>query len=78
VSHPREELRHRVEARKKELEARLERAKADTHARVEESQREIQDLLEEVENTLSHGWASITDAVAERLNRWLERSGQGS
>lgn len=72
MSAPTEELKHRVEARRKELEAELERKKADAHAAAGEDRRRIERKLEELNTLLRDGWSDLTDAVVGKLNRWLK------
>lgn len=68
-----EELKHRVQARRKELEARLEQARADAHGRAGDAVDEVRARLQELERTIKDGWESLGDEAVARLNDWLRK-----
>ncbi len=67
-----EELKHRIEAKKKELQAKLETYKADKHAEAAEHSKNIQTKLNELEMHVKNGWENLTEATAAKLNDWLK------
>ncbi|MDY7108535.1 MAG: hypothetical protein SYC29_07840 [Planctomycetota bacterium] len=66
-----DELRHRVEAKRKMLEARLEEAKADAAGATNDTMRSLRAKLRELDEQIGDGWDSLTEEAAARLNRWL-------
>lgn len=68
-----EELRDRVEARKKRLEARISELKADSRSEAREESKKLERQLDELAKDLKSGWDDLTDAVAGKLNAWLKR-----
>lgn len=69
-----EELKHRVEAKRKRLEAKLEEVQADAQSEYREQEARIKDRLFELQEILSKGWDDVTEEVSGRLNDWLKRS----
>ena len=69
-----EELKYRVEATKRLLEARLASLRADARARARGETGQIEDSLAEVRRYLQDGWTNMSEAIAARLNEWLERN----
>jgi hypothetical protein len=66
------ELRHRVEAKRKMLEARLEETKVGTFAARSEAARELRAKLRELDERIGDGWDTVTEEAAARLNEWLK------
>lgn len=66
------ELRDRVEAKRKEIEAQLHEARADARGSASENVEKLQKKLDELGETIKDGWDSVTDAVAGKLNDWLK------
>jgi len=69
----RAELKDRIEAKRKELEARLASFKADGRKSSRESKQALEERLAELETTLSDGWDQMSEKVAAKLNRWLDK-----
>lgn len=67
-----DELKHRVEAKKKELQAKLERAQADGIEKSSQAADEARQKLDGLDQTLKDGWDNVSDSVADRLNAWLK------
>ena len=70
----RAELKDRIKAKRKELEAKLANFKADGRKNSRESKQAIEGRLAELEQTLSEGWDDMSEKVAAKLNRWLDKS----
>jgi phage-related protein len=68
-----EELKHRIEAKRKELEAKLQSLQADAHGDAAEKKKQIQQRLSELDQTLRQGWDDLSEDVARRLNEWLDK-----
>ena len=68
----RDELRARVEAKKKQLEADLAAKKADAEGARNEATKKIRAKLDELNATLEKGWDDLSEAAAAKLNAWLE------
>lgn len=66
-----QELKSRIEAKKKQLEADLATAKASGYSHLTDAQEEAKRKLEEIENQTKEGWDKITDAAAKKLNKLL-------
>jgi hypothetical protein len=66
-----QELKLRVEAKKKQLEAQIAKFKADSVSEANEGLEKLQQKLNSLENDLKHGWEHVTESVAGKLNRWL-------
>lgn len=67
-----EELKHRIEAKKKELQSKLETYKADKHADAAENSKKIQTKLDELEMHVKNGWENVSEAAAAKLSEWLK------
>lgn len=67
-----EELRHRVEARKLEFESRVAKARADAAGTQNEIARKAQAKLDELEKHLKDGWEDLSEEAARKLNEWLQ------
>jgi hypothetical protein len=65
------ELKQRVEAKKKELEAQIAKFKADSLGQANDKLDALQSKLNSLESDLKSGWENVSDAVAGKLNRWL-------
>lgn len=72
MGHKYEELKHRIEAKKKELQAKMETAKADKHGQAAEQESNIKTKLNELEMHVKNGWENLTEATAAKLNDWLK------
>jgi phage-related protein len=66
-----DELKARVQAKRKELEAKLHQLKADSRGDAEEAQRSIERKLTELERLVSDGWDRMTESTARKVNEWL-------
>jgi hypothetical protein len=69
-----EELKDRVNVRKYELLSRLSELKADARHEAMEARDIISERLYELEQMIKDGWDNITDATAQKIDRWLDRS----
>lgn len=67
-----EELKSRIEAKRKKLEADLAQAKADAMGQGNEAVASIERKLEELNGTLRSGWDNLTENAAKKLNDWLK------
>jgi len=65
------ELRSRVEAKRRRLEARVEELKADATAAARKEREEAERELASLRSTLTEGWENVTERVAKKLNEWL-------
>lgn len=70
-----DELRHRVEAKRKRLEARLEDAKADVAQKKRMTADSIRGKLDELDQHLRDGWEDLSDAAIGKINAWLGSEG---
>lgn len=68
----RDELRDRVEAKKKRLEAQLSEFKADARSTSREQSQQLQAKLDALTESLKDGWDDLTEGVAGKLNAWLK------
>jgi hypothetical protein len=69
----RDELADRVKARKHELLAKYNELKADTKADAMKARDAVKAQLDEIEEAIKDGWENMTDAVASRVNTWLDK-----
>ena len=69
----RDELASRVTARKHELLAKYNELKADTQRDAMEKRDQIKSRLDEIEDAIKDGWENMSDAVAARVNKWLDK-----
>lgn len=67
-----DELRDRVEAKRKRLEARIAELRADTRAEARAERARLEKRLEHLAASLQGGWESLTDEAARTLNAWLK------
>jgi predicted nucleic acid-binding Zn-ribbon protein len=67
-----EELKMRVEARRKQLEADLAKAKAEAHGRTNDAIEAVQKQLKSLNQTLEAGWDAVSEATAKKLDDWLK------
>jgi hypothetical protein len=72
MGHRFEELKHRIEAKKKELQSKLETYKADKHGEAADESTKIKTKLDELELHVKTGWDNLTDSAAAKLNEWLK------
>lgn len=66
-----DELKLRVEAKKKQIEAQIAKFKADSVGDANEALAKLQKKLKSLEGDLQNGWENVTEGVAGKLNRWL-------
>jgi chromosome segregation ATPase len=66
-----QELKLRVEAKKKQLEAQIAKFKADSVSDANETLEKLQKRLNSLEGDLKNGWENVSESVAGKLNRWL-------
>ena len=67
-----EELKLRVEARRKQLEADLLKARAAAHGKTNDAARAIERKLKGLGEALESGWDSLTEATSKKLSDWLK------
>jgi hypothetical protein len=67
-----EELKNRVDARKRVLEARYLELKADTQERAREERDRVKRKLDDLQEAVKDGWDNLSDKVAAKLNDWLK------
>lgn len=67
-----EELKSRIEAKRKQLEADLAKAKADAQGKSNDAVEAMERKLQELGNLLRSGWDSISDDATAKLNAWLK------
>jgi chromosome segregation ATPase len=65
------ELKLRVEAKKKDIEAQIAKFKADSLGKSNDAIEALQKKLNSLEGDLKSGWDNVTESVAGKLNRWL-------
>jgi len=59
-----EELRDRVEAKKKHIESRISELKADSRSEAREESKKLEARLDSLAETIQDGWDDLTEAVA--------------
>jgi len=67
-----QELKHRVEARKKELQSKLERMKADAAGSSDDAKKDVERRLAELDQTLRDGFDNLTDQAVAKINALLD------
>lgn len=67
------ELKKRIEAKRKELEARIAEGQANANQSMQARAKQAESELEELKSHLKQGWENLTEDVAGRLNRWLQK-----
>jgi hypothetical protein len=67
-----DELKLRVEARKKELEADLLRARAAAQGAKSDAVDALERKLKSLGETIGSSWDSLTEATAKKLSDWLK------
>ena len=68
----RDELKLRVEARKKQLEADLLKARAAAHGKTNDAVEAIERKLKGLGEALESGWDALTEATSKKLSDWLK------
>lgn len=63
-----QELKHRVEAKRKELEADIAKLKADASESGSDALNASRQKLNELNDTAKDGWENMSNATAEKLN----------
>jgi hypothetical protein len=69
----RDELANRVKARTHELQAKYNELKADTQHEAMEKRDQIKARLDEIQEAIKDGWDNMSDAVAARVNKLLDK-----
>jgi Mg2+ and Co2+ transporter CorA len=72
MSSSKEELKHRVLAKKHQLQERLEKLQAEALGSSTDEVERLQTKLNEAEDLLSQGWDNLSGEVTKRLNDWLK------
>jgi len=67
-----EELKDRVEAKRKRIEAQIHELKADGREETRKQADELQHKLHEVTDAVKDGYDNLTNAAAEKINQWLK------
>lgn len=67
-----QELKDRIEAKKKRLQARLAELKADGREQARKEAEALRGSLEDLEARMKEGAEGLTEAVAKKLNDWLK------
>ena len=67
-----DELKHRVEAKRKKLQAEIEQAKADGIESSNHAAKQAREKLKQLGQTLENGWDDLSEATAAKLNQWLK------
>jgi len=68
----REELKDRVEARRREWEAHLANLKADGRAEAREEIKKLETRLQEIQEKLKSGWDNLSEEASARINELLK------
>lgn len=71
------ELKQRIQARRQHIEAELADLRAHGERAAQESRERLRAALDDLECHLKHGWDHMSEAVAGRLNDWLESTERG-
>ncbi|HDS00378.1 MAG TPA: hypothetical protein ENO22_02985 [candidate division Zixibacteria bacterium] len=66
------ELKARVEAKKKELEQNLTQLKAEAHGKKNDEIEKLENQLNELNELIKDGWDNISEAAVEKINSWLQ------
>ncbi|MBD3257419.1 hypothetical protein GF377_03220 [candidate division GN15 bacterium] len=67
-----EELKHRVMARKHELQEKLELVKAEAHGTANDETERLKSKLQQLDDIVKNGWDNLSESAAEKLNAWLK------
>jgi hypothetical protein len=67
----REELRDRIEVRRRALLERFHALKADAHHDAIRARAQVKRQLDELEQYLAGGWDRLSDATRAKLDQWL-------
>jgi hypothetical protein len=68
-----DELRDRVEARKRELQTKLNDLESDKGKDASAHRDQIKRELEELETHLKEGWEKVDNTIRAKLGKWLGR-----
>lgn len=68
-----QELKERIEAKKKELQADWERLKADTRSDARERREQIESKLSELREATASGVENLTDRASAKINEILKK-----
>lgn len=72
MSGHKEELKHRVMAKKHQLQQKLETVKAEAHGKSNDEVKRLKSKLDEVDDIVRDGWENLSETAAEKLNAWLK------
>ena len=67
----REELKDRVEAKKKQWQSKIAELKADSRKEAREKQEVLEKKLENLKQQTKEGYENLTDKAAEQINKFL-------
>ena len=67
-----DELKLRVEARKKQLEADLLKARAAAHGKKNDAVEALEKQLKRLGQTLEVGWDKLSATASKKLSDWLK------
>jgi hypothetical protein len=68
-----DELRERVEMRKRALLAKCQQLKEDTREEAAEARSRLNAYFEELEHHVKSRWSKVNGDVRTKLSTWLER-----
>jgi len=66
-----EELKDRIQAKKKLLEAKLHELRADSRKNSRAAVADVERKLDDLNEALKKGWDNVSETVAKRVNKWL-------
>lgn len=66
-----DELKDRIQAKKKMLEAKLHEVRADSRKNSRAAVADIERKLDDLNEALKKGWENVGEKVAARINKWL-------
>ena len=67
-----DELKTRVEAKRKELQARAKELRADSQKHGRETLEKVENKLKELDRMLRDGWDNVSETTSAKLNEWLK------
>ena len=71
MGNEKQELKLRVEAKKKALEAQIAQLKVDSVGGTNDAIDALQKQLNSVQSDLKSGWENMSESIAGKLNSWL-------
>lgn len=66
------ELKHRVEAKKLKLQAKLKELQANASGDSREEIKKLEARLDALSESVKDGWDDLTEKVSSKLNKWLK------